>query len=329
VALLERLDVANRLASIADEPQALDIKSAQSGRLLVSLPLGETARRRYGSPYWLLHRADLQATLVAAVGDEQRIDLRLDAAVTGAAVADDALCIETPEGHEDAHLLIAADGIHSTLRTSYFALPPASPLGATAWRTLLVAADVPKDIRLDATTLWMGPGFHAVHYPLRQATILNLVVVMPADGAGEGPTPGIARAPQLRAVLEAAREWHAWPLAAAAPGAGTAPRAVLVGDAAHAMAPSSAQGGAQAIEDAFVLAEMLPRHAPDCAQALAAFERIRRPRVERVVRDSARNLRLYGLPRIPAALRDMAIANLPIEAHLRRLDWLFTPIDSR
>jgi len=327
VALLERLGIAGRLASIADEPRALDIRSARSGRLLVSLPLGETARRRYGSPYWLLHRADLQAALAAAAGDEPEIRLRLGEAVTAAAFEDDGLRIETPLGSEHTDLLVAADGIHSTLRTGYFALPPPDPLGATAWRTLIAAADVPKDVRFDATTLWMGPGFHVVHYPLRQATILNVVVVMPADSVA--PTPDIAHAARLRVLLEAAPQWHPWPLAAAAPGAWTAPRAVLVGDAAHGMAPSSAQGGAQAIEDATVLAEMLARPGSDIAGALAGFERLRRPRVERVARESTRNLRLYGLSGIIAAIRDTAIAALPVEAHMRRIDWLFTPIGSR
>ena len=327
VALLERLGVAGRLASIADEPRALDIRSAQSGRLLVSLPLGDTARGRYGSPYWLLHRADLQTALAAAAGDEPGIRLRLGEAVTAAAIAEDGLRIETPQGSEHPDLLVAADGIHSTLRTGYFALPPPGPLGATAWRTLIAAADVPKDIRLDATTLWMGPGFHVVHYPLRQATILNVVAVMPAESLA--PTPATARAAGLRVLLEAAPQWHPWPLAAAAPGAWTAPRAVLVGDAAHAMAPSSAQGGAQAVEDAIVLAEMLARHGSATADALTGFERLRRPRVERVARESARNLRIYGLSGMTAALRDIAIAALPVEAHLRRLDWLFTPIGRR
>jgi salicylate hydroxylase len=223
-------------------------------------------------------------------------------------------------------LLVAADGIHSTLRTGYFALPPPDPLGATAWRTLIAAADVPNDIRLDATTLWMGPGFHVVHYPLRQATFLNVVAVTAAES--DAPSPGLARTARLRALLEAAPQWHPWPLAAAAPGAWTAPRAVLVGDAAHAMAPSSAQGGAQAIEDAIALAQMLARHGSDVAGALAGFERRRRPRVQRVAHESARNLRVYGLSGMTAALRDLAITALPVEAHLRRLDWLFTPVES-
>ena len=43
----------------------------------------------------------------------------------------------------------------------------------------------------------------------------------------------------------------------------------LIGDAAHAMAPSAAQGGAQAIEDAWVLAQRLPALVEPSSAALA------------------------------------------------------------
>src|SRR6185295_6854551 len=59
------------------------------------------------------------------------------------------------------------------------------------------------------------------------------------------------------------------------------PVAVL-GDAAHATSPSAGQGASQALEDAVVVAQCV-RDIPDTAAALAAFERIRRERTERVV----------------------------------------------
>lgn len=329
MSVLTRLGLAEKLAPLADKPASLDIRSAASGRCLVSLPLGDAARRRYGFPYWLLHRADLQGALFAAVDEAPGVRLHLGTAVTAANADERGIRIDTEHGSEHADLLVAADGIRSTLRTDYFALPAAAPLGATAWRTLIPAPDIPRGVRLDATTLWMGPGFHVVHYPLRQATILNVVVVKPSMPDTRAPTSALARAGQLGAVIEAARNWHEWPLAAQRAGGWTAPRAMLIGDAAHAMAPSAAQGGAQAIEDALVLAEMLVRHGPDIPAALAGFEQTRRPRTERVARESARNLRMYGLSGATAALRNAAIAALPVEAHLRRLDWLFRPVESR
>src|SRR4029453_11472758 len=64
-------------------------------------------------------------------------------------------------------------------------------------------------------------------------------------------------------------------------------RAVLVGDAAHAVAPSSGQGASMAIEDAVVLGRCLT--AGDIPAALAEYERRRRTRVEKVVAVARRN----------------------------------------
>jgi FAD-dependent urate hydroxylase len=62
---------------------------------------------------------------------------------------------------------------------------------------------------------------------------------------------------------------------------------VIIGDAAHAPSPTSGQGASMAAEDAVVLAKCL-RDLPDIPQALAAYERLRRRRVERIVADGAR-----------------------------------------
>ena len=64
-------------------------------------------------------------------------------------------------------------------------------------------------------------------------------------------------------------------------------RIVLLGDAAHAASPSSGQGASLAIEDAVVLAKCL-RDLPDTRHAFTAYERLRRGRVEKVVKYSAR-----------------------------------------
>jgi FAD-dependent urate hydroxylase len=63
--------------------------------------------------------------------------------------------------------------------------------------------------------------------------------------------------------------------------------AVLVGDAAHATSPNAGQGASLAMEDALVLAKCL-RDLPDTGRALAAYERLRRQRAEKVVAYSHR-----------------------------------------
>ena len=97
---------------------------------------------------------------------------------------------------------------------------------------------------------------------------------------------------------------------------------VVIGDAAHAASPSSGQGASMAIEDAIVLARCL-RDEPSSREALAAYERSRRPRVERVVALGARSSANKALGPIGRAIRDLV---LPIALkHLARQsqDWLF------
>jgi len=64
-------------------------------------------------------------------------------------------------------------------------------------------------------------------------------------------------------------------------------RMVMIGDAAHAPAPTSGQGASLAAEDAVVLAKCL-RDEPAIPEALAAYGRLRRDRVEKIVAEAAR-----------------------------------------
>src|SRR5262249_58290096 len=44
--------------------------AARTGGTLARAPLGATAAQRYGAPYWVVHRGDLQQALVDAVSQE-------------------------------------------------------------------------------------------------------------------------------------------------------------------------------------------------------------------------------------------------------------------
>ena len=79
---------------------------------------------------------------------------------------------------------------------------------------------------------------------------------------------------------------------------------VIIGDAAHATAPSSGQGASMAIEDAVVLARCL-RDLPDIGQAFTAYERLRRTRVERIVAHGARTSNSKAAGPVARVLRDM------------------------
>ena len=80
-------------------------------------------------------------------------------------------------------------------------------------------------------------------------------------------------------------------------------RIVLVGDAAHATSPSSGQGVSQAVESAVQLARCL-RDLPAAEEAFAAYERLRRARVERMITAGARTNRDKAAGPVGRVVRD-------------------------
>lgn len=57
---------------------------------------------------------------------------------------------------------------------------------------------------------------------------------------------------------------------------------ILIGDAAHAVSPNSGQGASMALEDAMLLAKLI-RDENTLEKSFSMFEKIRRPRVEKIV----------------------------------------------
>ncbi|HEV8251570.1 MAG TPA: FAD-dependent monooxygenase [Gaiellaceae bacterium] len=143
------------------------------------------------------------------------------------------------------------------------------------------------------------------------------------EGGDPAPLLGLARAdrssrrgsrrcgdsPQRRLLPRAAPRWSNG-------------RVVLVGDAAHATTPAVGQGAAQAIEDAVVLADRLADSA-DLATALDAYEAIRRPRAEAVLKMSRRADKAAQLASpLGSRLRDAVVRRLPERAQRRQLEPL-------
>jgi 2-polyprenyl-6-methoxyphenol hydroxylase-like FAD-dependent oxidoreductase len=106
-------------------------------------------------------------------------------------------------------------------------------------------------------------------------------------------------------------------------------RMVVMGDAAHAPSPSSGQGASLSIEDAVVLAKCL-RDLPDHRRALARFEALRRPRVERIIKAAARVNsskaagpvgRVIRDAMLPLVMRMVAASKQVREVYGYHIDW--------
>jgi FAD-dependent urate hydroxylase len=86
-------------------------------------------------------------------------------------------------------------------------------------------------------------------------------------------------------------------------------RMIVIGDAAHATSPASGQGASMAIEDAVELGRCL-RDLADPAAAFAAYEGLRRDRVERVVAQGARSSNSKAAGPFGRVVRDLLLPRM-------------------
>jgi salicylate hydroxylase len=324
-------------------PEAVSIISARTGREIGCIPLGEAARFRYGAPYWILHRADLQAALLARVRDNPDIDLRLGAQFEDIATYPKGITVVQRKGnarqHETALALIGADGVWSTVRHHVFPKSQAIFTGRIAWRGTVDARQLPREFNLSRVQLWLGPNAHLVAYPVSGGQRINVVAVT----GGTWNRPGWnedAQAGEIqhqfalrqwpisaRMLVGAVEGWRRWALFAVdGHGPWVSDRVALLGDAAHAMLPFVAQGAGMAIEDAAVLADCLAPSLGDpagIAAALLRYEATRKGRVVRVQRTAQNSGRIYHLRGPMALARDTTIRLLGHDRLLARQDWIY------
>ncbi|OLT10692.1 hypothetical protein BJF79_25745 [Actinomadura sp. CNU-125] len=125
---------------------------------------------------------------------------------------------------------------------------------------------------------------------------------------------GVDRGPALRIVETTRHALVAWPFHDIPTVARWhRDRMIVIGDAAHATSPASGQGASMAIEDAVELARCL-RDAPGRRQAFAAYERLRRDRVERVVATGAKWSNFKSVGPVTRMIRD-AVMPVMIKHH--------------
>lgn len=342
--LLARLGALDELLESAVEPDAVILRRAGNLREIGRVPLGSAARARWGAPYLVSHRADLQRALMNAVSRHPGIELS-----TGTPVSDIDLERDAPkllvgtEGREreiSGRLIVGADGVWSTIRALSGKAGESRYVGQIAWRRT-IPADAPAAQALFAlcpgpsVTAFLHPGFHLVAYPVKGGAAINLAAFTPtrtelARGWSQKGDRSLLEkatgdvAPALAALTTDGGEWLAWPIHVAdldAPWSAPAGLA-LIGDAAHAMPPFAAQGAAMAIEDAETLARSVT-DAGDLSEALRRWTVERRRRVLRVARRGALNHFAWHA-RGPAALaRDMMLKMRSPQSVMADMDWLY------
>jgi len=339
--VLIALGLREPLAAAAMAPRAIRVMAGGSGREIVRIPLGEHVERRYGAPYWVIHRGDLQAVLANAALAHPDITLRLRSRVEDFAIHASGVTVQGHGGgqviDERGMALIGADGVWSALRKRLGRQRPARFAHRTAWRALLPPEAVPPDFREPLVHLWLGPDAHLVHYPVKNGRLINIVGIVRDDWKDTGWNAVGQRADILRhfarwAWDDSARDliatperWVKWALYARRhPFRGGSGPVTLIGDAAHPMLPFLAQGAGMAIEDAAVLADMLATYGDDVTDALRGYEGARRRRTLHAQRASRRQAHIYGLSGPEVLVRNMVMRVMGGERLLSRYNWLYS-----
>ncbi len=338
--LLIDLGLGPALDAAAVRPEALAVRDARGGGEIVRLPLGAAVEAAYGAPYLVIHRADLQAALLAAVRGSDAITLDLGATLDEVVTVDGTVGVRSRAGDQEpvrwsVEALVGADGVRSWTRGNVLGAGPAVYTGRTAWRATLPIETVPDRGDLSSVSgLWLGAKAHLVHYPVKGGREINLVAAVDDAWRDEGwDVPGdpdvLQRAfrtwpDPVRRLLAAPASWRKWALCGAPPDAPwTRGRIALIGDAQHAMLPFVAQGGAMAIEDAAVLARHIADGQGPMEARLAAFAAARGARVRAVVATARRNATVYHLSGLPAVARNAALRAMGPKGLARSMDWIW------
>jgi 2-polyprenyl-6-methoxyphenol hydroxylase-like FAD-dependent oxidoreductase len=276
----------------------------------------ERIRQRFGYTTTAIRRAALQEILLAELApadvllSKQYVGLSEDEAGVSVAFADGS----TLRGA----FVIAADGIHSPIRSQLFPEVRFRGTGHVVWRGMsaLELAPAYKQAIMEAWAQGVRFGFSEIADGL-----VDWFVVVPGTAIGADRT-------ELKAKLQAIFQEFAYPipdiLAAAEESRiirneisdfDPIPRwsrgkVCLIGDAAHASTPYMGQGGCQAVEDAYVIARCLQRE-PSVEQAFAALQQLRRPKASHIVKTSRLMGRIGYLHNAAGALRNFIIRTTP------------------
>jgi salicylate hydroxylase len=330
--VLRFIGVEDAVRKVAGKTDYSVTRDGISGRVI-----SRTSRARFAELQGIepatVHRADLLDVLAAALpeGTASLAKRCVSVESTGSSAV-----ARFADGTEaEADVIIGADGIHSAVRTSLFGPDAPRFTGKICYRSVIPTAAVRGAVLSDVAAdngQWLGPHGTIVLYPLRGEELINVVAHYDDDTyrheswVTECDRDEVLQRyagwhESLLRLFEAGQTWYKWALYDRDPiPAWTKGRVSLLGDSAHPMLPYLGQGACQALEDGAVLANSMAdrRFASDPVAALAAYERIRRPRASQVVLTArARGVSNHLPSRWAALRRDAAIA---VRRRLNRRD---------
>ena len=326
-------DAARAMAVFIDQLRLMD---AINGEEIVSIPLDEPFRKRFGNPYAVVHRGDLHGVLLTACRANNRIDLRVNSEVLSYEQDGTRVTVRLSSGvSASGSALIGADGLWSNVRKQVIGDGAPRVSGHTTYRSVIATEQMPAELRWNAATLWAGPKCHIVHYPLSGWKVFNLVVTYHNDAPE--PVTGLPVAEQevlkgflhvhqrAQQIIRHGVDWKQWVLCDREPVENWVQgRVTLLGDAAHPMLQYFAQGACMALEDAVCLAHWVDAHRHNTEAALEAYRSQRLLRTARVQLQSREiGQHIYHPAGPHAALRNAMLRSKTAEDFYDSLQWLY------
>jgi salicylate hydroxylase len=267
------------------------------GEAIVRIPTGAAFVQRFKYPYVVLHRVDLHRVLLEACKAIQTIELLPTTKVNGFEDNGDKVRLFTTNTTIEGAAIIAADGLRSIVRQQLLNEGEPRMVGYVAHRTIIPMAQLNADVRREESVLWSGPGYHLVHYPLRDFALFNMVAVFKTPTYADRGDAADYRAevdrtyrdshPAMKALIAMTDVGRRWAISDRDPiRHWSAGRVALLGDAAHPTLQSLAQGACMAIEDAVCLTELIDRSRGDFLSAFQQYSKARYIRTARVQYES-------------------------------------------
>src|ERR1051325_1725583 len=338
--MFDRIGVTAAVMREATIPKNILMLDALSGEEVTHIPTGLNFRTRFTHPYIIIHREDIHRVLIEACAATPNVTMEGGAGVARFDERPDGVRVMLEDGRMvEGAALIGADGMRSAVRAGLVTEGEPKPIGYVAHRTIVPMSELPAHIPYrEEVVLWGGPGYHIVHYPLRHGTLFNIVAVFSTSRLAGRLAPAAYEAgvrktyadahPVMKALTDMMDLGRRWIIADRDPirhwGRG---RVTLLGDAAHPVVQSFAQGACMAIEDGVVLAELVELAGGDFAAAFARYQKMRLLRTARLALESRAIWSFYHAEGIARDVRNDTTARWKDEDLFRCLAWLYDGIE--
>jgi FAD-dependent urate hydroxylase len=288
VKVMNRLGLGKEIARIGGPMKRMTYIS-KAGDILTDFSLAPLVEA-VGQPPYPVARTDLQQMLLNAFGPEH---VQLNAHCVGVEqTPEQATAIFADGQRATGDVVIGADGTHSTVREHVLGCATQRRYaGYVNWNGLVKADEALAD--RESWVIYVGDGQRASLMPVGGDRFYFFLDVPLSYEQAPGDDPQIELAEYFKGWADPVQRLIAQidpsavnrvkihdiePLPAFVKG-----RVALLGDAGHSTTPDLGQGGCQAFEDAWVLANMLLTTNISVVDALERYEKLRRDRTASII----------------------------------------------